>query len=409
MLDIKTIRKDFPMYRNKVKMQGKDLIWLDNASTTFKPDCVIDAMNNYYCFGNSNAHRGDYDLAFHADSKIAESRETIAKFLNAETNEIVFTGGDTDALNLVAYGYGLSHLKEGDEILVTEAEHASNFLPWYNVAKLTGASVKVIPLDKEGRLTLENTKASLTPKTKIISFAHVGNVFGYIAPAKEIIAFAHSKGIVVVLDGAQSIPHLSTDVKDLDVDFLTFSGHKCCGPNGVGVLYGKKKILDETEPYVTGGGMNHKFDAHGNYSYLEAPFKFEAGTQPIPEIIGLGEAIKYISSIGLDNIHRHEIELARYAIEEIKKTGLATIYNENTDSGIVTFNVNNVFSQDFASYLNSKGIACRSGNHCAKALPEFLGTQTTVRASFYLYTSKEDIDALVDAIKHGKEFLDAYF
>ncbi len=410
MFDSKEIRKDFPMFRNEVKMQGKKLVFLDNASTTFKPDCVLNAISNYYQNETSNSHRGDYDLCYKVDQTVLNTRKKVAKFINAKSeNEIVFTSGATSSLNLVAYGYGASHLQEGDEILIDEGEHASNVLPWYVVAKQTGATVKFVELDKEGKVSIENLKKGLTSKTKIVSLAHVSNVLGFVLPIKEMAKIIHENGSVFSVDGAQSVPHMKIDVQDLDCDFLSFSGHKMLGPTGIGVMYGKYDLLKEMDPYLVGGGMNDKFNACGLFTYLLPPARFEAGTINIEGIYGLGAAIDYLENLGMDEINAHEKELKRYAIEKIKETNNAIIYNENSESGIVTFNIKDVFAQDAATFLNSKGIACRSGQHCAKALNQFLGTPATVRASFYIYTTKEDIDALADAIKHGKDFLDAYF
>jgi cysteine desulfurase/selenocysteine lyase len=409
MIDPYKIREDFPMYKNKVTMQGHPLVWLDNASTTFKPYSVEKAVCRYYEAETSNSHRGDYDLCYNMDQEVEATREAVAKFINCKPEEVVFTAGTTASLNLVAFGYGAKYLKEGDEILLTEAEHASNVIPWYKVRDLTGAKIKFIELDKEGRLTIENVKKAITPRTKIISVAVVTNVLGYLAPIKEIAKIAHEKGIIVVADGAQSVPHMKTDVQDMDCDFLAFSGHKMLGPTGIGVLYGKFDLLEKTEPFMTGGGMNVKFDMCGEVSYLEPPLRFEAGTQNLEGIIGLRAAVEYLSAIGMGNVDEYERWLKRYAVEELKKTGMATIYNADSEAPIVTFNVNGVFAQDAATYLNSRGIACRSGNHCAKMLVDFLKTMATVRASFYIYNTKEDIDALADAVRHGKEFLNAYF
>lgn len=409
MFDVKKVRQDFPMFRNEIKMQGKPLIWLDNASTTFKPDCVREAVDLYYTSETSNSHRGDYDLCATVDKKISEARETVASFINCKANEVVFTSGTTNSLNLVAFGYGVKYLTKDDEILLTEAEHASNVLPWYKVHEMTGAMIKFIPLDEEGRLTPENLRKTITKKTKIVSVAMVTNVLGYIAPIKELAKICHEFGALLVCDGAQSVPHLRTDVQDLDCDFLAFSGHKLCGPTGIGVLYGKFPLLCKMEPFMTGGGMNAKFDLCGDVAYLEPPLRFEAGTQNIEGIFGLKAAIDYINTLGIDNIEAYEAELKRYAVSELEKTGNAIIYNPHSEAGIVTFNIKDVFAQDAATFLNSRGIACRSGQHCAKILVNFLKTVATVRASFYFYTTKEDIDALVDAVKHGKEFLDAYF
>lgn len=410
MLDPYKIRNDFPMYRNKIKMQGKDLVWLDNASTTFKPDCVLEAVSRYYTKETSNSHRGDYDLCFNMDMEVLNARRAVAKFINSKDTEVVFTSGTTASINLVAFGYGVKYLTKNDKILLTQAEHASNVLPWYKVSEMTGCQVDFIPLDKDGRLTPENLEKALTPDVKLVCVAHVTNVLGYIAPIKELAAIAHKYGALIVVDGAQSVPHIKMDVKDSDIDFLSFSGHKMCGPTGIGVLYGKFDLLSKMEPFMTGGGMNAKFDMCGDVNYLEPPLRFEAGTQNLEGIIGLHAAIDYLTSIGLDNIEKHEEELKKYCVEKLKATGKCTIYNEKSEGGIVTFNVNNVFAQDAATYLNSKGIACRSGQHCAKILIDFLGTIATIRASFYLYTTKEDIDALVDAVSTCEgDYLNAYF
>lgn len=410
MLDPYKIRNDFPMYRNKIKMQGKDLVWLDNASTTFKPDCVLEAVSRYYTKETSNSHRGDYDLCFNMDMEVLNARRTVAKFINSKDTEVVFTSGTTASINLVAFGYGVKYLTKNDKILLTQAEHASNVLPWYKVSEMTGCQVDFIPLDKDGRLTPENLEKALTPDVKLVCVAHVTNVLGYIAPIKELAAIAHKHGALIVVDGAQSVPHIKMDVKDSDIDFLSFSGHKMCGPTGIGVLYGKFDLLSKMEPFMTGGGMNAKFDMCGDVNYLEPPLRFEAGTQNLEGIIGLHVAIDYLTSIGLDNIEKHEEELKKYCVEKLKATGKCTIYNEKSEGGIVTFNVNNVFAQDAATYLNSRGIACRSGQHCAKILIDFLGTIATIRASFYLYTTKEDIDALVDAVSTCEgDYLNAYF
>ena len=407
-MDIESIRAQFPMLQGKT-MQGHPLVFLDNASTTFKPECVLSAMDRYYREETSNSHRGDYDLCNIADRSILYARRVMADFINAEENEVVFTSGATDSLNLVAYGYALKFLKPGDEILISKAEHASNVLPWYRVAELTGAKIAFVELDQEKRIALENVKKALTERTKIVSLAYIGNVLGYIAPIKEIVRLAHEKGAVVCVDGAQSVPHIVTDVKDLDCDFLAFSGHKMCGPTGIGVLYGKYDLLCAMDPFETGGGMNVKFYPDGRATYLLPPMKFEAGTLNIAGIIGLAAATEFLQGVGMDDIMAHEHEMKRYAVAELKKTGMVTIYNEGSKAGIVTFNIDGVFAQDAGTFLNSKGIACRSGQHCAKMLNDELGTVATLRASFYLYNTKEEVDALVDAVKQGGNFLDAYF
>ena len=409
MYDIKEIRKQFPMLTNNIKMQNKPLVFLDNCSTTFKPQCVIDAEMDYYQKMNSNAHRGDYDLSVIMDNKIDEARRTIARFINAEEREVVFTSGTTGSLNLVAFGYGLKFLKPGDEIIISEAEHASNILPWFEVSKLTGAVIKYIPFDKEGRLTPENLKSIISSKTKIVSIAHVGNVLGYITDVKSMAKIAHEYGAIMVVDGAQSVPHLKTDFKDLDCDFLAFSAHKMCGPTGIGALIGKYELLDKMNPAIVGGGNNSTFDNTGSVNYRLPPAKFEAGTQNIAAILGFKAAVDFINSVGIEEIHMHDAALISYCKEKLKNYEKIEILNPLSENGILTFNIKGVFSQDEATLLNYKGIAIRSGEHCAKLLHSYLKTKATCRMSTYLYTTKEDIDAFVDAIINGGDILDAYF
>ena len=409
MLNLKTIRKDFPMLNNK-SMQGNTLVFLDNASTTFKPQSVIDAMNDYYSNYTANSHRGDYDLCFRVDSEISEARKTVGKFINSDIDEVVFTSGDTEALNLIAYGYALNVLKKDDVVLLSETEHASNVLPWYRICELTGARVQFIELDNN-RITTANVKKAFIQNNniKIASFAHVGNVLGYKIDAKEIAKICHENGAVLVLDGAQSVPHMKIDFNDLDVDFLTFSAHKLCGPTGVGALIAKKSLLDKMSPFHLGGGMNVKFSNDMSYIPLEAPTKFEAGTLNIAGIIGFKAAIEYVSNLGMENIEKHEKELLGYALSKLEKIDDIVIYNKDTDAGIIAFNRNNVFAQDEATLLNSKGIAVRSGQHCAKMIDDVINTIATVRASFYFYTSKEEVDFLINELEKGGDILDAYF
>ena len=408
MYSIEEIRKQFPMLQGKI-MQNKPLVYLDNSATTFKPQCVIDEINKYYTTITANSHRGDYDLTYAVDVAVSNTRKKIAKFINSEENEVVFTSGDTMALNLIAWGYGLKHLKKGDEIIISEAEHASNFLPWVKVSELTGATIKFIPLNKGGRITVESLRKTINQNTKIVSLAHVGNVLGYIADIKELAKVAHEFGAIFVCDGAQSVPHLKTDFKDLDIDFLTFSAHKMCGPTGIGALVGKYNLLLDMDPIITGGGMNITFNKTCYVEPSLPPAKFEAGTLNIEGILGFGKSIDFLSELGLDNIHKHEKELINYAIKELSKNENVIIYNRDTDSGILTFNIKGIFAQDEATLLNSKGIAVRSGQHCAKALVDYLGTSATVRMSVYLYTSKEEVDAFIKAINEGGDILDAYF
>lgn len=409
MYDVYKIRQLFPMLNSNKTMQGKPLVFLDNASTSFKPYCVIDAINSYYKDMTSNSHRGDYDLCYNMDIEVEKSRQAVAKFINGETNECIFTSGTSMSINLIAYGYGLKFLTKDDEVLISEAEHASNVLPWFRISELTGCKINYIPLTKEGKITPENLKKVISKKTKVVSVAHIGNVLGYITPVKELAKIAHDYGAVIAVDGAQSVPHIPTDVKELGIDFLSFSGHKMCGPTGIGVLWGRYDLLSKMDPFLTGGGMNSKFDMCGNIKYLNPPSKFEAGTIHLAGIIGLRAAIEFLNDIGMENIFKHEEMLRDYFIEKTKKLDNLIIYNKYASTGIFTFNVRGVFAQDEATYLNSKGIAVRSGQHCAKILIDFLGEVATVRMSTYLYTTKEDIDALVDALKDGGDILDAYF
>ena len=403
------LRHDFPMYEeHDSKFKGLPLVYLDNSATTFKPYPVIDAVNHYYKDITANTRRGDYSLAHEADLALENARKTVAAFLNAQEEEICFTSGDTRGMNEVAYGL-LPFLKEGDEILLSMEEHASNVLPWFNVAKITKAVIRYIPFDENGRLTVENFKKSLTERTKIVSLASVSNVLGYALPVKEFVALAHQKGAIYIDDAAQSVPHMKIDVKDSDVDFLAFSGHKMVGPTGTGVLYGKKEMLEKISPTFYGGEMNARFDSTGYLSLDDLPYRLEAGTQNVAGILGLAKACRYLENIGFDKIHEHELHLRRMAVEGLKKNGNAILYNEDADSGIVTFNIKDVFAQDVATYLSSKGVFVRSGQHCAKILPEYLKTQGTVRASFYLYNTEEDVKAFVKACSTAEDFLDAFF
>lgn len=408
MFDVYKIRQDFPMFKNNVKMQGHPLVFLDNASTTFKPQCVLDAVSKYYNFETSNSHRGDYDLCHNADVLVSETRNTIAKMINANSNEIVFTSGTSMSINLIAYGYAGKFLTKDDEILITQAEHASNVLPWFKVGEMIGCKISFIPLNEDGRLNTESVRKAINKNTKIIAIAHVSNVLGYVLDVKTIAKIAHEKGVLVVCDGAQSVPHNKIDVKDLDVDFLSFSGHKMCGPTGVGVLYGKYDLLDKMDPLMSGGGMSSKFDMCGDVAYLNPPVKFEAGTLNLEGIYGLNAAAKYLMDIGFDNIEKYERELRTYLISKLELNKNIILYNKDAEGGIITFNVKDVFAQDEATYLNSKGIAVRSGQHCAKILIDFLNEVATLRASIYFYNTKEDIDTFVEALEGG-DFLDAYF
>lgn len=408
MLDVNKIRLDFPMLENNKVMQGYNMVYFDNANTTFKPICVMEAEMEYYTHYSCNSHRGDYDLAERADKAYEDARIVVSKFINAKANEVVFTSGTSFGLNMIAQGLK-NKLSKGDEIIISEAEHASNVLPWFRLQEEVGCVVKFVPLTKEGRITPSNLKSVITSKTKIVSLAYVTNVLGYVLDIKELAKITHEQGAIFVCDGAQATPHLSVDVKDLDVDFFVFSGHKCLGPTGTGVMYGKIELLNEMPSMVLGGGMNTTFKTCGTYGYLASPQKFEAGTQNIAGAIGLARAIKYLEDLGMDNISSYEHELKKYAVSKLKEIPEIIMYNETSESGIITFNYKGVHAQDMATLLASYGICTRSGEHCAKLLPEHLGELATVRASFYFYNTKEEIDQFVEACKKGCDFLDVFF
>lgn len=386
-------REDFPMLQ-------KDIIYLDNGATTLKPQCVIDAIVDYYSNYSANAHRGDYDISFKVDQMYESTREKVKTFINAkEKEEIVFTSGDTESLNLLVRGFFENLIEAEDEILITQSEHASNVLPWFRLSKKYGCKVNYIPLDDNHYVTLDNVKKSITPHTKIISLAHITNVIGDIRPIKEICEFAHQNNIFVVVDGAQSIAHKKTDVQDLDIDFLTFSAHKMCGPTGVGVLYGKRELLEQVEPLNMGGGMNESFDSVNEVFLKELPTRLEAGTPNIAGVIGFGAAIDYLTKIGMEQISEYESKLRRYLVDKLIAIPHIDIINIESDSGIVTFNVENIFSQDVAYYLNKYNICVRAGNHCAKILKKEVGVTNTCRISLYFYNTEEEIDGLVDLLR----------
>lgn len=391
MFDNESIRKDFPMLQGKT-MQSHPLVYLDNGATTLKPRAVIDAVVKYYENYSANAHRGDYDLSYHVDQEYEATRRDVAAFLNAEPEEIIYTSGASEGLNLVAYGYGRKYLREGDIILTSEAEHASCILPWMRVAQESGAFFEYIPLDEEGRLDMDAFASMLNTNVKVIALAQITNVLGYLLPMKEICAMAHEVGAIVVVDGAQSVPHLPIDVKDMDCDFLAFSAHKMCGPCGIGILYGRGELLEVMDPMLLGGDSNARYSMEGDILLKDIPYKFESGTQPIEGIFGLHAAVRYLSAIGMKNIHAYEMKLHAYAIERLRRMDNIELYNPDNDTGIITFNVKGVFAQDVASFFNANGIAVRSGQHCSKLLYNQLQSDATVRASFYFYTSKEDVD-----------------
>ena len=406
--NVHKIREEFPIL--KETMHGKPLVYLDNGATTLKPKPVVDAIDYYYKKKTSNVHRGAYQLSSDATDLYEGARAKVRDFINAGSEmEIVFTKGATQALNLVAQSYGLTRLKPGDEILVSELEHHSSFLPWQYVAKVTGATLKFIPLSDEGRITVENTKSALTENTKVIAINYVSNVMGYIAPIKEIAALAHSVGAILTVDAAQALPHMKVDVQDLDCDFLSFSAHKMCGPTGTGVLYGKYDLLNAMEPIEFGGEMIDVVGEGTTSTWKDAPYRFEAGTPVIAGAIGLGAAIDYIEAIGYDNIVAQETKLRAHAISLMKEIKGVSIYNEGAETGIISFNVEGVHPHDMASIYDSEGICVRAGHHCAQPLMKWLRQPATVRASFYFYNTIEDVDAFISATRKGKEFFSDVF
>lgn len=393
------------MHREDFPMLNQDIIYLDNGATTFKPQCVIDKMNEYYEKYSANAHRGDYSISYKVDVEYENARKTVAKFIGADTDEIVFTSGDTASLNYIATGFFDNLLEPGDEIIITNAEHASNVLPWFRLANKHDLKINYIPLDSNLHVTVENLKTVVTPKTKVIAIAEITNVVGDVRPIKEITDFAHENNIFVVVDGAQSVPHKSVNVKETGIDFLAFSGHKMCGPTGIGVLYAKRELLNNIEPLILGGGMNESFDNENEIYLKEIPHRLEAGTPNIAGAIGLGEAVKYLSNIGMDKIAIYEQKLKEYLTSKLKQIPYINIVNEEADSGIVAFNVEGIFSQDVAYYLNKYNICVRAGNHCAKILKKSIGVKNTVRVSLYFYNTYEELDALVELLSNKDKIM----
>lgn len=386
-------REDFPMLFNNI-------IYFDNGATTFKPKQVLKKISDYYTEYTANAHRGDYHISLKVDTEYELARNIVQEFINAkERSEIVFTSGSTESLNYIATGFFGNYLEAGDEILITKAEHASNVLPWFRLAKQLDVLVNFIDLDDNHYVTVDNVLKAITPRTKVISLAQITNVIGDIRPIKEICKIAHERGIFVVVDAAQSAPHIKIDVQDLDCDFLAFSGHKLCGPTGVGVLYGKKELLENMEPINLGGGMNESFDTVNDVYLKSLPTRLEAGTPNIEGVLGLGEAINYLNSIGMDKIHEYEMALRKYLVEKLIDIKHIDIINMEADSGIVAFNVDGVFSQDVAVYLDKYNICLRAGNHCAKILKDEVGVKNTCRISLYFYNNYEEIDRLVELLK----------
>ena len=390
-------REDFPVLK-------KDIVYFDNGATTLKPKCVISKMDDYYLNHTSNIHRGEYDFSIITNRLYDEVRGLVKHFINAESEkEIVYTSGTTESMNMIVFGFMMQHLKKGDVVLTDRAEHASSVLPWLVLQKRIGIEVRYVDLEDDYSLSVEKLKKQIDDKVKVISIAHISNVVGDIRDTYSIGKICKSKGIYFVVDAAQAASHIPIDVLKDNISFMGFSGHKMAGPTGIGILYGKYDLLEEMEPLKYGGGMNQEFESSGDFELKEVPIKFEAGTPQIAEVIGLGEAIRYIESIGVVNIHKHEVELKRYLVSKLKEIPNIILYNENSESGILAFNIDGVFAQDTAIFLNHYNIYVRAGNHCTKMLKEEMNIRNTCRISMYLYNNKEDVDRLVDALLQSED------
>ncbi len=389
-------REDFEILKNNI-------VYFDNGATTLKPKVVRDAIIKYYDEYTANAHRGDYKTSAIVDSLYEEAREKVANFINAkEKSEIVFTSGTTNSMNIIIFGYFKHYLKEGDEVLITLSEHASNIVPWFMLEKEIGIKLQYIDLDENHEVSIDNFKKAITDKTKVISIAMTTNVVGDTRPIKEISKIAHDNNILMVVDAAQGIAHNKVDVQDMDIDFMAFSGHKMYGPTGIGILYGKFDLLDKVKPFNYGGGMNAMFTKDGYVELREIPTRLEGGTPNIEGVLGLSAAISYIEDIGIDKINKYEKELRRYLISELDKLDFIDVYNKEVDTNIVAFNIKGVFAQDTAVYLDKYNICVRAGNHCAKILDNEINISNTVRISLSFYNNKEEIDLLINVLKNSE-------
>lgn len=402
-MNIAAIREQFPILHQEIN--GHPLVYLDSAASSQKPRSVIDAINRYYEMDHSNVHRGVHTLGSRATDAYEGAREKVASFLNAALpEEIIFTRGTTTALNLVASSYARNVCKPGDEIVITQMEHHSNLIPWQQVAKATGATLKYIPLQPDGSFTLADAELSITTNTKVVAMTYVSNVLGIVNPVKEVAAIAHRNGAVMVVDGAQSTPHMRVDVRDLDCDFYAFSGHKMCGPTGIGALYGKKALLNKMEPIEFGGEMIDYVDLYES-TWKDIPYRFEGGTPIIANAVGLGAAIDFLQEVGMDEIDKHQRLLAAYAYDRLSELEGVTIYGPKADrAGLVTFNLGDVHPHDVATVLDTEGIAVRAGHHCCQPLMRFLNVSSTARASFYLYNTEQEVDQLIAGLLKTKEF-----
>lgn len=404
MLDVRSLKNDFPILQQDAH-EGKSLVYLDSAATSQKPDLVIEAMNSYYRSYNANVHRGIHRLSEEATTAYEGARDRIANFINAPDPAcIIFTKNTTEALNLVAYSWGRRNIEAGDEILLTEMEHHSNIVPWQLLAEEKGAVIRYLPFTDDGLLDTSNLDDYLSGRTKLVSFASMSNVFGTINPSRSLVEAAHSVGAVAVIDGAQSVPHLTVDIQELGCDFLAFSGHKMCGPTGIGVLYGKRSLLEEMPPFLGGGDMIRKVQLEGS-TWNDLPWKFEAGTPNIAEVIGLGAAVDYLSAVGMDNVHAYEQFITGYALEALSEVdGLRVLGPQvGQKGGVAAFTLAGVHPHDISQLLDEDGIAIRAGHHCAMPLHQKLSIPASARASFYLYTTTEDVDRLVAGLNRVRK------
>ena len=401
-LDAELIKKDFPVLSNSAN--NAPLVYLDSGASAQMPQSVIDRINHYHQYEHANIHRGVYELSEQATISYESVRSTVARFLNVtDTAEVIFTKGTTHAINLVAHAFGRTFIRAGDEIVISHMEHHSNIVTWQQLCEEVGATLKIIPISDVGELDLEEYRRLLSDRTKIIAVTHVSNVLGTINPIKEMVALAHAKDIPVLVDGAQGAPHMKVDLQDLDCDFYIFSGHKVCGPTGIGILYGKRDWLERMNPYEGGGDMILSVTFEKT-TYAEIPSKFEAGTPPIASAIGLGEAIKYLESIGLENIENHEKVLTQYATEALSDISGLTVYGTAPQkAGVISFGVQGVHPHDMATLLSDDGVAVRAGHHCAQPVMQRYKVPATTRASFYLYNTLDDIDKLVDSVRSAKK------
>lgn len=405
MEGILNIRKDFPIFENT------NVAYLDSGATTQKPKCVIEKLENFYSKYNANPHRGNYDLSLEATRVYEEARSKVANFINARNDEeIVFTKNASEALNLVAYTYGLDNLKKDDSVVLSIMEHHSNLVPWQMVTKKTGSNLEYMYINENFEIPEDEIKTKITDKTKIVAITHVSNVLGTINDVKKIVKYAHKKGAIVLVDASQSIPHRKIDVQDIDADFLVFSGHKMLGPMGIGVLYGKKKLLEEMNPFLMGGDMI-EYVYEQETTFAEIPNKFEAGTQNVAGAVALASAIEYIEKLGYENIKKIEEELMDYAKEEFSKLDYVETYytsKKENHSSVISFNVRGIHPHDLATILDNEGVAIRAGHHCAQPLVRFLKLPATCRASFYIYNTKEDVDRLIEGLKKAHSMFEKF-